>query len=101
MLELDHDKTNFRMFVLDANTGRDDVSRLLRQARSLLTGKQPRRRQKNDVLRPGKVASATPLKTLAIGSQFWSLSMHNVPDCQQFVNHTDGFTMHSAEHEAK
>ncbi|KAH8808112.1 glycoside hydrolase [Xylogone sp. PMI_703] len=27
------------------------------------------------------------------GSLFWSLFMHNVPDCYNYVNHTDGFTM--------
>lgn len=32
-------------------------------------------------------------KPTAIGSQFWSLFMHNVPDCNQFVNHTDGFSL--------
>ncbi|KAK2589948.1 hypothetical protein QQS21_012370 [Conoideocrella luteorostrata] len=55
----------------------------------------------------GNVASATPLKTflgvlesrqklkdpVAVGSQFWSLFMHNVPNCREFVNHTDGFTL--------
>ena len=30
---------------------------------------------------------------VAIGTQFWSLFMHNVPNCNQFVNHSDGFTM--------
>lgn len=23
--------------------------------------------------------------------------MHNVPNCQQYVNHTDGFTLHYAD----
>ncbi|KAJ6437311.1 glycoside hydrolase family 5 protein [Purpureocillium lavendulum] len=32
-------------------------------------------------------------KPVAVGSQFWSLFMHNVPDCTQFVNHTDGFSL--------
>lgn len=32
-------------------------------------------------------------KPTVVGSQFWSLFMHNVPDCKHFVNHTDGFTM--------
>jgi mannan endo-1,4-beta-mannosidase len=55
----------------------------------------------------GNVASASPLeeflglvekqqtnsKPTAVGSQFWSLFMHNVPDCSQFVNHTDGFSL--------
>lgn len=55
----------------------------------------------------GNVASASPLeeflgliekqqsasKPTAVGSQFWSLFMHNVPNCNQFVNHTDGFTL--------
>ncbi|KAK0618187.1 glycoside hydrolase superfamily [Bombardia bombarda] len=28
-----------------------------------------------------------------MGDTFWSLFGHNVPDCQAFVNHSDGFTM--------
>lgn len=27
------------------------------------------------------------------GDLFWSLFGHNVPDCNEFVNHTDGFTL--------
>jgi len=27
------------------------------------------------------------------GDAFWSLFMHNVPDCNQFVNHSDGFSL--------
>lgn len=27
------------------------------------------------------------------GDQFWSLFMHNVPDCNAFVNHSDGLTL--------
>lgn len=27
------------------------------------------------------------------GDLFWSLFMHNVPDCNTFVNHSDGFTL--------
>lgn len=30
---------------------------------------------------------------VAIGTQFWSLFMHNVPNCNQFVNHSDGFSL--------
>lgn len=57
----------------------------------------------------GNVASASPLESffaiiedrqknttappVAIGSQFWSLFMHNVPNCNQFVNHSDGFSL--------
>lgn len=28
------------------------------------------------------------------GDMYWSLFMHNVPDCSVYVNHTDGFTLH-------
>ena len=31
------------------------------------------------------------------GDLFWSLFMHNVPDCEQYVNHSDGFTLHYAD----
>lgn len=55
----------------------------------------------------GNIKSAAPLKTflgvlesrqklkdpVAIGSQFWSLFMHNVPNCTEFVPHDDGFTL--------
>lgn len=55
----------------------------------------------------GNVASAASLQSfydiiearqklaspVVAGDLFWSLFMHNVPDCQQFVNHTDGFTL--------
>jgi mannan endo-1,4-beta-mannosidase len=55
----------------------------------------------------GNVESATPLPTFfgaiesrlsvskpaAIGSQFWSLFMHDVPNCHRFVNHSDGFSL--------
>ena len=55
----------------------------------------------------GNVESASPLPSFfgiveerqhlahpaAIGTQFWSLFGHNVPNCYQFVNHTDGFTL--------
>ena len=27
------------------------------------------------------------------GDLFWSLFMHDVPDCRRFVNHSDGFTL--------
>ena len=27
------------------------------------------------------------------GDQFWSLFMHNVPNCDVYVNHTDSFTL--------
>jgi len=30
---------------------------------------------------------------VVIGDMFWSLFMHNVPDCSTFVNHSDGFTL--------
>jgi mannan endo-1,4-beta-mannosidase len=30
---------------------------------------------------------------IVAGDLFWSLFEHNVPDCNQFVNHTDGFTL--------
>nr|OQO27610.1 hypothetical protein B0A51_03599 [Rachicladosporium sp. CCFEE 5018] len=32
-------------------------------------------------------------KPVVAGDLFWSLFMHNVPDCQHFVNHTDTFTL--------
>jgi len=55
----------------------------------------------------GNVASAPSLQSfydviearqklanpVVAGDLFWSLFMHNVPDCQQFVNHTDGFSL--------
>lgn len=55
----------------------------------------------------GNSASASPLDSffaiiedrqnssapVVIGSQFWSLFMHNVPNCNQFVNHSDGFAL--------
>lgn len=55
----------------------------------------------------GNIPSATPLSDflgfiearqntsapVAVGSQFWSFFMHNVPNCNEFVNHTDGFTL--------
>ena len=34
---------------------------------------------------------------VVVGDLYWSLFMHNVPDCQQYVNHTDGFTLHYAD----
>lgn len=27
------------------------------------------------------------------GDLFWSLFMHNVPDCNQYVNHSDGYAL--------
>ncbi|KAK4095589.1 CAZyme family GH5 [Purpureocillium lilacinum] len=35
----------------------------------------------------------TTPRPVAIGTQFWSLFMHNAPDCNHFVNHTDGFSL--------
>ncbi|TKA75487.1 hypothetical protein B0A49_02018 [Cryomyces minteri] len=32
-------------------------------------------------------------KPVISGDLFWSLFEHNVPDCTQFVNHSDGFTL--------
>ncbi|KFY33265.1 hypothetical protein V494_07771 [Pseudogymnoascus sp. VKM F-4513 (FW-928)] len=31
--------------------------------------------------------------SVVAGDAFWSLFMHNVPDCKSFVNHSDGFTL--------
>lgn len=28
-----------------------------------------------------------------VGNLFWSLFMHDVPDCSVYVNHSDGFTL--------
>ena len=55
----------------------------------------------------GNVASAPSLRSfyeviearqklanpVVAGDLFWSLFMHNVPNCRQFVNHTDGFAL--------
>lgn len=50
----------------------------------------------------GNVASASPLpeffslieaNPLVSGDLFWSLFMHDVPDCTIYVNHTDGETL--------
>ena len=30
---------------------------------------------------------------VVIGDLFWSLFMHDVPDCNRFVNHSDGFSL--------
>ena len=35
----------------------------------------------------------TTSRPVAIGTQLWSLFMHNAPDCNHFVNHTDGFSL--------
>ncbi|ORY07762.1 glycoside hydrolase superfamily [Clohesyomyces aquaticus] len=32
-------------------------------------------------------------KPIIAGDHFWSLFMHNVPDCSAFVDHDDGFTL--------
>lgn len=32
-------------------------------------------------------------KPVIAGDLFWSLFMHNVPNCQQYVNHSDGYTL--------
>lgn len=52
----------------------------------------------------GNIASAPSLssffdiiesrKEVVAGDQFWSLFMHDVPDCAKYVDHEDGFTMH-------
>lgn len=52
----------------------------------------------------GNVASAPSLQSffdviekrtdVIAGDLFWSLFMHNVPNCTQYVSHDDGFTMH-------
>ena len=52
----------------------------------------------------GNVASAPSLqsfldvvearKNVIAGDLFWSLFMHNVPDCKTYVQHDDGYTMH-------
>jgi len=38
-------------------------------------------------------ARQTLPKPTVSGDQFWSLFMHNVPDCRVYVNHNDGFTL--------
>ncbi|KAI3396672.1 hypothetical protein diail_11780 [Diaporthe ilicicola] len=37
-----------------------------------------------------KIIEQSPV---AVGDAFWSLFGHNVPDCNVFVNHTDGYTL--------
>lgn len=33
------------------------------------------------------------LNPVVVGDLFWSLFMHDVPDCNVYVNHSDGFTL--------
>jgi mannan endo-1,4-beta-mannosidase len=38
-------------------------------------------------------AAQKKAKPVIAGDLFWSLFMHDVPDCNRFVNHTDGFEL--------
>lgn len=38
----------------------------------------------------GRQNTANPV---VLGDLFWSLFMHDVPDCNVYVNHSDGFTL--------
>jgi len=38
-------------------------------------------------------AQQNKTKPVIAGDLFWSLFMHDVPDCTRFVNHSDGYTL--------
>lgn len=40
-----------------------------------------------------EAAAAKKNNPVIMGDAFWSLFMHNVPNCHQYVNHSDGFAL--------